>query len=59
MLSLSQFAEIVRNRGTQTQAARELGVSRALVCQWLSGARKPSKTVLILASLLWGSNWPL
>lgn len=32
---------------------RELGVSKQSVRQWLTGDRRPSATVLLLASLLW------
>jgi hypothetical protein len=30
-----------------------LGVDRVTVCRWRNGTRKPSKTVLLLAELLW------
>jgi hypothetical protein len=43
-------------------AARELGVDRVTVSRWLNGTRKPSRTVLLLAELLWGGarsrEWP-
>jgi hypothetical protein len=42
--------------------AADFGVSGALVCQWLSGVRRPSKTILILAGLLAqrdSGNWPM
>lgn len=32
---------------------RELGVSKQSVRQWLTGERRPSRTVLVLASLLY------
>lgn len=31
-----------RNRLTQVKMARELGVSQATVCQWLSGQKNPT-----------------
>ena len=42
---------------SQSALGRALGVSHAAVKWWLSGG-KASNTVLILAGLLWGSEWP-
>ncbi len=40
--------------------ARGFGVSAVAVKLWRDGKRNPSKTVLILAELLWGGDgeWP-
>lgn len=51
-LALPAFLDWVELHQTQAHVAARLGVTRPLVSQWLSGTRIPSKTVLILASLL-------
>lgn len=50
MLSPVQFLALVSCRQL---AARELGVSPQLVCDWRKGRRKPSKAILLLATTLW------
>ena len=64
MFTHSQLLEFIRARHQReplSAIAASLGVSRQAVDGWLTGARRPSRTVLILAALLArrsGSGWP-
>ena len=51
-MTLHLFLSLLSTRSPSV-VCRELGVDRVTVCRWRSGARKPNKTVLILAELLW------
>ena len=54
MLTSSEFVVLLRSqRASQAAIGRALGVSQIAVSRWLSGARRPSKTVLLLAEALW------
>jgi DNA-binding transcriptional regulator YiaG len=53
MLSREEFLAVLSQRPCALSVGCELGVSKQLVCDWKSGYRKPSKTVLLLAELLW------
>ena len=54
MLTPSEFVALLRSqRASQAAVGRALGVSQIAVSRWLSGTRKPSKTVLLLAEALW------
>lgn len=65
MLTRSQLIDYVRARHQREPwgaIAASLGVSRQAVDGWLTGARSPSRTVLILAGLLARRDagaWPL
>jgi transcriptional regulator with XRE-family HTH domain len=57
MLTRSEFVAWLRERRSAghsfTAIARDLGVSRQAVQQWLSGATQPSRTALMLAEPLY------
>ncbi len=65
MLTYSQLVDYVRARHQRESwcaIAASLGVSRQAVNGWITGARRPSRTVLILARLLARRDagiWPL
>ena len=65
MLTYSQLVDYVRARHQREPwcaIAVSLGVSRQAVDGWLTGARRPSRTVLILAEMLARRDagaWPL
>jgi len=65
MFTRSQLVDYVRARHRCEPwgaIAASLGVSRQAVDGWLTGARRPSRTVLILAELLARRDagaWPL
>ncbi len=65
MLTYSQLVDYMRARHQREPwcaIAASLGVSRQAVDGWLTGARRPSRTVLILAGLLARADagaWPL
>lgn len=46
------FLSLLLDR-SPVEIGRALGVDRVTVCRWRNGTRKPSKTVLLLAELLW------
>ncbi len=58
MQTRSQFVTRLQSRRSAGESlasiARSFGVSAVTVKLWLDGKRNPSKTVLILAELLWG-----
>lgn len=67
-LSVPQFISFLNSDPLSTLAdwAQRFGVSKPLVSQWRSGARAPSRTVLILAAIYQRSavdsqtkNWPM
>jgi len=64
MQTRSQFVTRLQSRRSAGESlasiARGFGVSAVTVKLWLDGKRNPSKTVLILAELLWGGDgeWP-
>jgi transcriptional regulator with XRE-family HTH domain len=45
---------MTRTRKSQAQLARELGVSRSLVCHWMRGDRMPGRGKLKTISQLTG-----
>jgi hypothetical protein len=52
------FLSLIRSRlAYQTKSAigRELGVCPISVERWIAGKRRPSRTVVLLAELLWGT----
>jgi len=65
LFSLDTFLEWLQIRLTcesKTAVGQSLGVSHVAVDRWLTGERNPTKTVLILASLLAKRDvgeWPL
>jgi hypothetical protein len=65
MLTYSQLVDYMRARHQREPwcaIAASLGVSRQAVDGWLTGARRPSRTVLILAAMLARGEtgeWPL
>lgn len=61
MFTHTQFSALLRSRrrhSTLDAIGRELGVTRQAVYAWLKGTAVPSDTVLLLAELVWSSDWP-
>ena len=65
MLTYSQLVDYLRSRHQREPwraIAASLGVSRQAVDGWLTGTRRPSRTLLILAGLLARGDagmWPM
>jgi hypothetical protein len=51
------FLSLIRSRlvhQSKSAIARELGVCPISVERWITGKRRPTRTVVLLAGLLWG-----
>ena len=66
LIPTAAFLQYVRDRRDSGESlasiGSSLGVSRVAVSGWLSGARKPSTTAVLLGSMLQragGGTWPL